>query len=64
MFEGSWLQLAIVVLILLNGIIGLITVRSIRTVHIMINSRLSELLALTAKSSFAEGQKSEGDKNA
>ena len=30
--------------------------------HVLINSRLTELLKLTQKSSFAEGQKSEADK--
>jgi predicted Holliday junction resolvase-like endonuclease len=34
----------------------------IQELHLMVNSRLTQLLTLTGKSSFAEGVKSETDK--
>ena len=34
----------------------------VQELHVLINSRLTELLKLTQKSSFAEGQKSEVDR--
>lgn len=45
------------------AITGLIVVlRRIKDVHIQLNSRLTEFLQLTEKSSFAEGEKHEKDK--
>jgi hypothetical protein len=36
--------------------------RKVREVHVLVNSRLTQLLHLTERSSFAEGEKSQKDK--
>jgi hypothetical protein len=46
------------------GIIALLNNRKVQQVHLLVNSRLTELLELTKKSSYAEGiaqQKKEED---
>lgn len=53
----NWLQLVIVVIVLLNGFIAWRTSRQVRQVKIEVDGRLTQLLALTAKSSHAEGMK-------
>lgn len=45
------------------AVTGLIVVlRKIKDVHVMVNSRLTELLDVSKKASFAEGEKHEKDK--
>lgn len=56
----EWVHTA--VLLIVAGI-GYWNSRSIKEVHVMVNSRLSELLALTKKSSHAEGVKEQKDKD-
>lgn len=53
--DGSWLQLTIVILILVNTILNLVIAKSIRTVHILMNSRMSELLLASVGAARAEG---------
>jgi hypothetical protein len=47
----------------LAAVLGLVNRRKIGDVQVSVDGRLSELLALTAKSSRAEGQKDTKDSN-
>jgi len=42
---------------------SIMAVRTTSNIHVLINSRMSELLALTKTSSFAAGQKDEYEKS-
>jgi len=42
---------------------SIMAVRTTSNIHVLINSRMSELLALTKTSSFAAGQKDEQEKS-
>ena len=50
---GQWFQLGLTIL---NGIIGLFIAKQIQTVHVLMNSRLSELLELKGDERFAAGK--------
>jgi hypothetical protein len=52
-----WLALLVQVIALIGGAIGLIAVlRKQEATHILINSRLDQLLKITAEKSLAEGR--------
>ena len=55
--RAELLQLVSVVGTVIVALIGLATVRLVRTVHILMNSRLDELLKVTREASRAEGLK-------
>jgi hypothetical protein len=43
---------------ILASVLGFYNRRSIQEVHVLFNSRMTQLLELTQKASFAEGEKS------
>ena len=51
----NWLQLLNICAVAGVGLIGLWTSRRLGSISVSLDGRLSELLALTAKSSHAEG---------
>lgn len=46
------------------GMLGYLNARAIKEVHVLINSRMTELLSVTKTSSHAEGVKEQKDKEA
>jgi tetrahydromethanopterin S-methyltransferase subunit C len=53
--KAELLQLAAIVGTVVTAIIGFIVARMVKTVHVLMNSRLTELLKITKSSARAEG---------
>lgn len=51
----NWLQLINISAVTLVGLIGIVTARKLKTISITLDGRLTQLLALNAKASHAEG---------
>lgn len=51
----AWLQVISVILTILGGIVAVYVALSIKTLHILVNSRLTELLRTTGLKERAEG---------
>ncbi len=51
----DWLPWVSIAASVATAIIGLVAVRMVRTVHVMMNSRMDQLLTITAAGSRAEG---------
>lgn len=59
MTTDQWLQLAALVV---SSALTLYVARMVHNVHVLINSRLSQLLSLTETSSFAAGREAQRTK--
>lgn len=55
MEKAEWLQIAGLVVTAITAAIGLVIARMISTVHILINSRMTQLLDITRTGAKAEG---------